>query len=56
MEKHIYLGDGVYAEKSREGITLRTESLKDHECGDRIIMEPEVLRKFLDWLGIKPPI
>jgi hypothetical protein len=44
----IYLGDGVYAELEDERIILYTSNGRTQT--NRIVLEPEVLRVFLEWL------
>lgn len=43
-----YLGDGVYAERTPQGIVLTTEN--GISITNSIVLEPEVLSAFMEWL------
>lgn len=47
--KHVYIGDGVYAEFDGYGIWLRTGSHRDELCTDKIYLEPDILASLNDF-------
>lgn len=48
MENPMYLGDGVYVQKTLEYVILTTGSHSLNEAGDVVYLEPEVLQTFMD--------
>lgn len=49
MEK-VYLGDSVYAECDGYAITLTTENGLPTDPSNRIVLEPEVIGKFFEFV------
>jgi hypothetical protein len=49
-KNHIYLGDGVYAEKTHNFIVLRTGDHRDEFCSHRIFLDEPTLVSFLEWV------
>jgi hypothetical protein len=52
MSEQFYLGDSVYAETTKYGeIKLTTWNGYDDDPRNVIYMDPDVLRKFQEWLS-----
>lgn len=53
MKNKAYLGDGVYIDHNEmRDVVLTTENGID--VTNRIVLEPEVVRKLVSWLGCAP--
>lgn len=50
MEKKAYLGDSVYAEFDGYSVTLTTENGLPFDPSNRIVMEPEVVKAFFEYV------
>lgn len=48
MDEKVYLGDGVYVEKTEYGLLLTTDN--GMFVTNKIVLEPEVVQRFLEYI------